>query len=204
MKPKTNIKNYGVTLVELIIIIAVGVIVFGLILGILISTSKAVGKGMKSESVISEAENDLEKISSFINNIVIDESVKLAIAKKNQAKFLYSPEKLGIWTSSMNKADPYTYIELFNNKQIDPPKIYVADVELGTNKRTDSPLGPGFEDVATELSFRYATDFQNDEPLWKDSIPADTIPALIEVKISAKSTEKEVKPLEIITTYKTF
>jgi len=204
MKSKILIKNKGITLVELIIIMAVGVLVFGLILGILIETSRAVNKRMKYESVISEVESASERIASLINNIIIDESIKQAIAEKNKANFLYTSDKLGLWTTGKDAPDKYTYVEIFNNKQSEPNKAAMGCVALETNTRVDQPLGVGFEDVATEISFKYASEFREGEPAWMDSFPFDKIPALIEVKILAKSIDKEVKPLEIINTYKIF
>ena len=204
MKPKSLFRNKGVTLIELIVILAVGVLVFGMILEILISTSKAVNKRMKYESVISVVENASESMASLINNMVIDESVKLSIAEKNKANFLYTGDKLGFWTIGKDASDKYTYVEIFNNKQSEPYKVSLGSVDLETNTRVDQPLGVRFEDVSTEISFKYAGEFRNGEPFWTDNFPSEKLPALIEVKITGKSTNKEVKPLEVVNTYKIY
>ena len=204
MKPKSLFRNKGVTLIELIVIMAVGALVFGMILEILISTSKAVNKRMKYESVISVVENASERMASLINNMVIDESVKLSIAEKNKANFLYTGDKLGLWTIGKDAPEKYTYVEIFNNKQSEPYKVSLGSVDLETNTRTDQSLGVGFEDVTTEISFKYAGEFRNGEPFWTDNFPSEKIPALIEVRILGKSTNKEVKPLEVVNTYKIY
>lgn len=204
MKPKSLFRNKGVTLIELIVIMAVGALVFGMILEILISTSKAVNKRMKYESVISVVENASESMASLINNMVIDESVKLSIAEKNKANFLYTGDKLGFWTIGKDASDKYTYVEIFNNKQSEPYKVSLGSVDLETNTRVDQPLGVRFEDVSTEISFKYAGEFRNGEPFWTDNFPSEKLPALIEVKITGKSTNKEVKPLEVVNTYKIY
>ena len=200
MRTKPFKNNRGVSLVELLIVIAVGTMVFGLILGILVNTSAAVEKKMKYESVVSKTESVLENISSDINNVIIDPTLVTKIIEKNPKAYRFSANQLGFWCAENKEGDSYHYVDLFN-KPGEVSNIMKGIVGFESNERDDKVVGVNFEDVSTQVSFRYAKSFNAGKPEWKDSLPDGEYPKLIEVKVKAFSSDEDVKPLEIVSVY---
>lgn len=186
----------ALTLIEILVVIAVGVMVFGLILEIFISTNRAADKEITRTSMAQEAALIAQQIEQVLKGYRVD----LTSQRINPE---FSSERLTCIAISFQPDSLSRIVTLSNQSQDNRTRIVKEAVSLfeSTDKTKEMEiLGLKEEVIDTTISFEYATQIQDLSPVWRSEISPMESPLLIRYMITVKDGRNRVKPLLITST----
>ena len=186
----------ALTLVELLVVIAVGVMVFGLILQIFISTNRAADKDTTRSTMAQEASLIAQQVEQALQGY----RVELTAQQINPE---FTPERLTFIALQFQPDSTARTVTLMNQVQDNHNRIVEVTVsipEAVDKKRETNILGLKEELIDTSILFEYATQIEDLTPVWQGEISVTEIPLLIKYTITVKDVRNRVKPLVITST----
>jgi len=185
MKLKTH-HSKAMTLIEIIVAMAVGVIVLGLLLAIFISTSKGVDKAISKNMLLQEITLASDQVKNVLEYHI--PAVELSIDSGVTESF--SAEEIRIASSAKGKVAAHTIKNVFEDKE--GQSVEHTYKPLGENgSETKDFLGVSSKEVNLSIRFKYANSFDGVEPIWRSSLEK---PALILFTITAEDKKNKVVP----------
>ena len=174
-------RRRGMTLVEVLVVVAVGLLVVGLIVEALIVTNRAADKltlreGMRQEALL--IAQSVEKLTRF--RVAPDELAPGAAAGVSEQ---YSPAELRL-CSPVYGGDKERIFQTVSSAGGDEKVQCVTMRPAGSTEPGKAPakrLGASSERFRSDIAFRYASQFEGLEPVWSDQ--ATTAPKLIEYTV---------------------
>jgi prepilin-type N-terminal cleavage/methylation domain-containing protein len=161
----------GLTLLELLIATAVGAVVFGIILEILISTDRAADRMIGREALMQQAQLGLKETRLILENAVWPEDVATRLPAGRAPAF--GPQRLAVYSTYRPGPGGLAYYN-FRNANLGDRKVAGYDrftTETAQQAPPLSSLGANYE---SEIEFRYASTVVGAEnrPGWVESLPA--------------------------------
>jgi hypothetical protein len=196
----------GITLIELIIAIAGGLIIFGLVLAILIRTSAATDADIHKATMQQEARliaNTIVKaLKQFCPESELGQAGPTPVTHfaENQMQFLSlhgAKENQPLLLLIANGRDPKT-----NLKRVIMRRTVLGQKPLSGSAEREpgvQTLGIGTGDVESEVQLRYAGSFEMLAPQWVASLEAGAIPRVVEITIITRDAAQRLQPVTITT-----
>ena len=185
MKLKTRYSK-AMTLVEIVVVMAVGVIVLGLLLAIFISTSKGVDKAISKDMLLQE----IILVSDQVKNLLEYCVPSTMLSVDPGVPEIFSANEIRIVSSAKGKVAVHTIKNVSENKE--GQSVEHTYKSLGENSsETKEFLGASHKEVNLSIRFKYADSFDGTEPIWRSSLEK---PALISFTITAGDARSRVDP----------
>jgi len=200
--------NRGMTLVEIIIALAAGVMVAGIVLGIFISTTQVSEKSDSRIMLYSEARLIEQQISNILKKRIPDGEI-LKEGASGLSSFNQSSLRIFSSTPDLKNFTPALITIKTQNSPDGKSQRIVAveesyDPETGkTSPITERDLGSQFDRVNAKIVFKYASDFNELEPNWTDSGSSGTAVKLVQYSITLVDNKKDYSPI-IVTSASSF
>jgi prepilin-type N-terminal cleavage/methylation domain-containing protein len=198
MAGQKNRKHRGITLLEVLVAIAAGAVIFGLAMGILITTNQTANQAMGKESLLQQTQLAMKEIRSVIEATVWPED--LATSLSAQTVLLFSKERLGIFSAHNPKGGQFAYcllgnIPIFITKSGQAGEARSAAGYVRSDPRTGqavSSFSLPTDKLESSIRFSYATEVGADlQPVWKENLPAGQKPRLIWVELIVRDRERK-------------
>jgi len=182
----------AVTLVELLVAMAVGVVVAGLILGILIQTNHETDQDLRHERILSAASSTLATLVTWC------ERARGAPVAEDEE---YLPDRI-----RLNALDPQTAQPgLFELEPVRDPKSPGKDVKHrfrpadAKSPDTDFPFRPvsGDATVWVLTAFKYAWEFDGLAPKWDPAKAGKGRPRAIQITVFVQDEHARVRSVRL-------
>lgn len=196
----------GITLIELIVAMAAGLILFGLVIGILIRTSAATNATVLKESMRQEARLITDAIVKSLKQILPAGELAQGAAAgvthfaENQMQFLSlyaATESQPVQYVIANGQDATTqlnHVVMKSTPIIQEPSAPVAETETG-----EQVLGIRGENLESEVRFLYASTFDMLSPQWTVSLEPGMIPRVVEITVIVSDPAERVAAVTVTT-----
>ncbi len=199
----------GITLIELIVAIAGGLIIFGLILGILIRTTAATDANILKATMRQEGRLITNTIAKSLKQFL--PSGELAQAAPTGATH-FAENQMQFRSLHMAKeSQPLQYL-ITNRRDAKTQlnRVMMESTLLGQSVASPSPesetseqalgvLGLGVGDVESEVRFRYASAFEMLSPQWVVALKPGAVPRVVEITVIIRDATDRVEPVTITT-----
>ncbi len=183
----------GLTLIELMIVLVAGILVFGLILEIFITTNTATKRENIQATMVMEARLIALQVDNALNAFSYQISTPVS-----QSEFL--DERIAFPRLDFIN-DHAPLISVIETREVNGRKrIVMVDTPLEATDAQQSPEKiPGLNDslISTSIEFSYAEEMKGIEPVWQDSLSADMTPLLVGYQITINDLQGIAKPLQI-------
>ncbi len=196
----------GITLIELIVAIAAGLIIFGLILGILIRTSAATDANILKATMRQEGRlitNIIVKsLKQFFPMSELAQAAPTGVTHfaENQMQFLslhMAKQSQPVQYLITNGRDAKTQLNRVMMERT-PLAQKVASPSPETETR-EQALGLGVGNVKSEVRFRYASTFEMLSPQWVVALKPGAIPRVVEITVIIRDATDRVESVAITT-----
>lgn len=194
----------GVTLVEVVVAVGVGVVVAGLILGVLTQASRQSDIDARNDRVITAATNSLRRLTSSIERAggvapAPDESFEITRLRLRTSDPLTQQPVMFEVQKSVNEKNPTLVSAKYISEMSDSKKPSAG--KAGANEFViGGPVDPtvlgGDPGVAVQVLFRYAWEFKGVEPVWADK--GTGRPRLIELRIVARDELGRAQAAQVV------
>jgi len=175
---KATAKGRGFTLLEILVATAVGVVIFGIALGVLIATNQSTNKIIAREALLQQAQVAMEEVRATLEAVVWPED--LATSAPAQAKPVFEKDRLGLFSSHRPAAGGGFCYYLFRNDK--EAGAGYERLEPGTKAAKFEKLGAGYE---ARFEFRYAASVGDDlKPAWREKLGPSERPRLVWVRLA--------------------
>jgi type II secretory pathway pseudopilin PulG len=193
LRAKKEHRRCGYTLLEVIVAAGAGTIVFGLALGVLLTTSRMVDQGIAHEAALQQAQLAMKEVRAVIGATVWPED--MATAPSGNAPVAFTSSSLVLFSTRHAPAGglaDFAFGNILNLSQTGE-KRWSAGYD---RKDAGSPSGAKFNAFSSKyestIEFRYATQVGPDlKPVWQNSLPATERPRLIWVELVMIDREPE-------------
>lgn len=189
-------KIRAITLVELLVVIAVGVMVLGLVLQMFISTNLATKKDNIEAIMLQEATLIARQLETALDALIaeqtaynVEEIYQDTRLQFPRVEYLES-EKLGV------------VLTAFQNQQVEGrTRIVMLNTPLGgqlhSEEQKPTVLGLNEPRIATNVRFYYADKVDVNNINWLDRVTSPERPILIRYTITVNDLQNLVKPLKL-------
>lgn len=189
-------KIRAITLVELLVVIAVGVMVLGLVLQMFISTNLATKKDNIEAIMLQEATLIARQLETALDALIaeqtaynVEEIYQDTRLQFPRVEYLES-EKLGV------------VLTAFQNQQVEGrTRIVMLNTPLGgqlhSEEQKPTVLGLNEPHIATNVRFYYADKVDVNNINWLDRVTSPERPILIRYTITVNDLQNLVKPLKL-------
>lgn len=189
-------KIRAITLVELLVVIAVGVMVLGLVLQMFISTNLATKKDNIEAIMLQEATLIARQLETALDALIaeqtaynVEEIYQDTRLQFPRVEYLES-EKLGV------------VLTAFQNQQVEGrTRIVMLNTPLGgqlhSEEQKPTVLGLNEPRIATNVRFYYANKVDVNNINWLDRVTSPERPILIRYTITVNDLQNLVKPLKL-------
>ena len=198
MGGQTTIQDRGFTLLEVLVAIAAAGVIFGIALGILVTTNQTVNQAIGKESVLQHAQLAMKEIHSVIEGAVWPED--LATSPSINTSLVFEKERVGIFSTHNPTSGQFSYfmlgnIPLFVSKEGRSGEARSIAGCIRSHPRTGqsmSSFSVPRDKYDSTLEFSYATEGGADlQPLWRESLPPGQRPRLIWVELVVRDREQK-------------
>lgn len=184
------------TLVELLVVMAVGTVVLGLLLKTFDETQMLSRREIARNAQRQAATLTLERISAIVAGAIPAGSLDTAsqVAETFESDHLrviswQGADSDNIWAHGITTV---TADDATGESHVTLVRFDLQGQEVGS----ETPI----ERVSTAASFRYAAVVKSDGSIdWQNSMPATSFPALIEIRVTAQAEGAEQAPVEVST-----
>jgi len=207
MAGRTGRQNRAFTLLEVLVAIATGAVIFGIAMGIFITTTQTANQAIGRESLLQQAQLTMREVRAVIEATIWPED--LATTPAAQIALIFTKEQLGIFSTHQPKGGRFGYCSLGNI-----PVFISKSGQSGEARtvagciRSDPATGQAVSSFSTPtdkfdsaLQFRYATERGADlQPVWQENLSARQRPRLIWVELVLRDREQKTrqgKPEEV-------
>jgi len=175
----------GITLLEVLVAIGTAAVIFGIAMGILITTNQTANQGIAHESLLQQAEVAMRSIRSVIEATVWPDDVA---GTSPSAPLVFTREGLGLFSSHQSAGAGLICRHEFVNAPGAGEKgttrtaaQYNCYASGSVQKPASRLVGERFD---SHIGFRYATQVGADlQPVWQENLPAGQRPRLIWVEL---------------------
>ena len=195
----------GITLIELIVAIAAGVMIFSVILAILIRTSAATDASILKATMRQEGRLITDTIVKSLKHCLpatelAPESGGATHFAENQMQFLslhMAKESQPVQCLIINGQDAKTQLNRVMMKTT-PLAGHSASPPPETETR-EQALGVGGVNIESQVHFRYASSFKTLSPQWVAALKPGRTPRVVEITVIIRDTEQRIEPITITT-----
>jgi hypothetical protein len=192
----------GITLIELIVAIAAGVMIFGVILAILIRTSEATDASILKATMRQEGRLITDTIVKSLKQcfpateLGQSEPSGTTHFAENQMQFLslhMAKESQPVQCLITNGQDAKTQLTRVMMKTT--PLTGPADFPTSETEVREQTLGVGGTNIEGQVHFRYASSFKTLSPQWVAALKPGRIPRVVEITVIIRDAEQRVEPV---------
>jgi prepilin-type N-terminal cleavage/methylation domain-containing protein len=183
----------GVTLVELLVVMAVGVMVMGLLLGIFISTNGAAIRENKKAAQWQEAALIARQVEDALNGWISN-------IPETELKETFLDKKAGFFRIDANTGNHLVLSSLTNIMADERTRAVMIQKPIpksGEEDETLFVLGIDSADLSTSVTFQYATEMKDLKPVWKPTLTEGERPLLVKYIIVVQDMDQRVKPVAL-------
>ena len=183
------------TLVEIMVVLAVGILVMGLLLGMLISTNTAAKKENRYSELWQEAVLSAQQIEDLL-----ERGVETPLDAAETA--IFTQHQLAMYVISGNGGYDITRV-VVNNATVDNrARISLGEYSPGADSEAmpHKTAGLNIPQVSTSVSFKYALETENFTPVWKFDLGSGERPLLVNYTVKVQDQELLVKPVILTST----
>ncbi len=199
----------GITLIELIVAIAAGLIIFGLILGILIRTSAATDANILKATMRQEGRlitaTIVKSLKQFFPVSELAQAAPTGVMHfaENQMQFLslhMAKESQPVQYLITNGRDAKTQLNRVMMERAPlAQKAASPSPETQAREQALGILGLGVGNVKSEVRFRYASTFEMLSPQWVVVLKPGAVPRVVEITVIIRDAADRLEPMTITT-----
>ncbi len=199
----------GITLIELIVAIAGGLIIFGLILGILIRTSAATDASILKATMRQEGrlitDTVVKSLKQFFPVSELAQAAPTGVTHfaENQMQFRslhMAKESQPLQYLITNRRDAKTQLNRVMMERAPlAQKAASPSPESEAREQALGILGLGVGDVESEVRFQYASTFEMLSPQWVVALKPGTVPRVVEITVIIRDATDRLEPVTITT-----
>jgi len=184
---KRDGRGRGLTLLEVMVAIATGAVIFAIAMGVLLTTNQTANQAMGHEALLQEAQVAMKEIRSVLEKAVWPED--MAATAVAGANVVFLKNGLALFSSHQpTTTGRICRYEFLNMKGV-PGKEDTQTTTAGYQQIVPGGAGkpefrPFSREFASTVEFRYATQVGADlQPVWLEGLPSGQKPQLIWVDL---------------------
>lgn len=200
-RPLPSNRRHGMTLIEMLVSMAIGLVIFGLVLGIYLRMNATTAQALANETMWMEGRSIVQAIDQALRSRVAPSELDLAAGipgeslTADEATFLVSDATYGadIWRVTIANRE----IDIEEGKQWRVVIRRELMQAVGADPvGSESVLGLYKEKTATRVRFFHAYGFASEfEPDWTRETRPGVAPRLIQYVVSVKDEKDALMPL---------
>lgn len=189
---RLNRSAKGMTLVEIVISIAAGLIVLFFVLAIFISTISGIDKTIARDALKQEIRTIAEEVKFIVNHHVPPDELNV----KKPFEELFVHDRLTIASSTKISVVKCTLSNLSGEEDNNNSVIKTIQSFRDRSRERTEFLGTSPNTVSTSILFAYAVENENGMIIWEDSLPPGSKPHLVEFTITARNLSHDIEPMK--------
>jgi len=159
----------GMTLLEVLVAGAASVVIFGLVLGILVSTSRSSGRVIRREALLQQGQLVMQSVREILENVVWPEDLGTTVPGHWTLRF--ERYNLYVLAAAPSGDDGYAYCQLYTF--MDAAGYAAACCRQAPGEAAPAvPAALHSREFNATLEFQYADTMRERRPLWRDRLSA--------------------------------